>query len=270
MSEPVAKGEIEDVIASIRRLVSAAPDAHRLILTEAQRIDRPPPAAPDPARRGDAPAQAVGSDDPSADEDLNLERAVAELEAELEVASLPEGGLVPGEERYDPWEPVEAAGQAGASAMERIDVEIEAELQAEAEIVMFRRASEGGVHIVRTSARPSAAAEAPEGQGAEAALAVEPGPVSTEAAPAARGEPVQAARVAARAAELENIAADDAAENVARPDLDSLLDERDLRALVAEVLREELKGPLGERITRNVRKLVRREIAQVLSSYDLG
>ncbi|MDH3263619.1 MAG: hypothetical protein OEM24_06445 [Paracoccaceae bacterium] len=58
-------------------------------------------------------------------------------------------------------------------------------------------------------------------------------------------------------------------DNVGKPDVESLLDEAELRALVAEVLREELKGPLGERITRNVRKLVRREIAQALSSMEI-
>jgi hypothetical protein len=41
-----------------------------------------------------------------------------------------------------------------------------------------------------------------------------------------------------------------------------------LRLLVAEVLRQELRGPLGERITQNVRKLVRREIHRVLDSRD--
>ena len=46
------------------------------------------------------------------------------------------------------------------------------------------------------------------------------------------------------------------------------LDEEALRAMVAEVVREELTGPLGERITRNVRKLVRREIYRVLSSQE--
>ena len=35
-----------------------------------------------------------------------------------------------------------------------------------------------------------------------------------------------------------------------------------------EVLREELAGPLGERITRNVRKLVRAEIKRTLSTGD--
>lgn len=38
-----------------------------------------------------------------------------------------------------------------------------------------------------------------------------------------------------------------------------------LRDLVAEIVRAELQGALGERITRNVRKLVRREIMRALS-----
>lgn len=46
------------------------------------------------------------------------------------------------------------------------------------------------------------------------------------------------------------------------------LDEEALRTLVAEVVREELSGPMGERITRNVRKLVRREIYRILSSKE--
>ncbi|MEJ6507796.1 MAG: hypothetical protein QNL76_00010 [Octadecabacter sp.] len=58
-------------------------------------------------------------------------------------------------------------------------------------------------------------------------------------------------------------------------DLDGLLDvggatleEEALRDLVASVVREELTGPLGERITRNVRKLVRREIYRILPSQE--
>ncbi|SPH24701.1 hypothetical protein DEA8626_03737 [Defluviimonas aquaemixtae] len=43
-----------------------------------------------------------------------------------------------------------------------------------------------------------------------------------------------------------------------------------LRELVAEILRDELKGPLGERITRNVRMLVRREIQRALESGENG
>lgn len=43
------------------------------------------------------------------------------------------------------------------------------------------------------------------------------------------------------------------------------MDEEALRALIAEVVREELQGVLGQRITRNVRKMVRREIYRALA-----
>jgi hypothetical protein len=47
-----------------------------------------------------------------------------------------------------------------------------------------------------------------------------------------------------------------------------LLDEEKLREIVAELLRDELQGPLGEKITRNIRKLVRREIERALTVRD--
>lgn len=49
---------------------------------------------------------------------------------------------------------------------------------------------------------------------------------------------------------------------------DAILDEEALRDLVSNIVREELQGALGERITRNVRKLVRREIHRALMSQD--
>ncbi|MEM9579598.1 MAG: hypothetical protein AAF891_02845 [Pseudomonadota bacterium] len=56
-------------------------------------------------------------------------------------------------------------------------------------------------------------------------------------------------------------------------DLDSeaapLIDEDVLRDMVAEIVRQELQGPLGERITRNVRKLVRREIYRAMAANEL-
>lgn len=47
-----------------------------------------------------------------------------------------------------------------------------------------------------------------------------------------------------------------------------VLDEDALRDMVSEIVRQELQGALGERITRNVRKLVRREIHRALASQD--
>ena len=46
-------------------------------------------------------------------------------------------------------------------------------------------------------------------------------------------------------------------------------DEDSLRELVSDIVRQELQGRLGERITRNVRKLVRREIQRALAELDL-
>ena len=49
---------------------------------------------------------------------------------------------------------------------------------------------------------------------------------------------------------------------------DTILDEEALRDLVSEIVRQELQGALGERITRNVRKLVRREIHRAMMGQD--
>lgn len=51
---------------------------------------------------------------------------------------------------------------------------------------------------------------------------------------------------------------------------EAVLDEEMLRDLVGEIVRQELQGPLGERITRNVRKLVRREINRAMTSQSLS
>jgi hypothetical protein len=64
---------------------------------------------------------------------------------------------------------------------------------------------------------------------------------------------------AARAAEHETGGAQE----------EGILDEETLRRIVADVVRQELQGALGERITRNVRKLVRREIRLMLAADEL-
>nr|WP_325251614.1 hypothetical protein [Amylibacter sp.] len=49
---------------------------------------------------------------------------------------------------------------------------------------------------------------------------------------------------------------------------DGFLDEESLREMVSDMVRSELQGELGDRITRNVRKLVRREIYRALASRE--
>lgn len=54
------------------------------------------------------------------------------------------------------------------------------------------------------------------------------------------------------------------------PEVDEgIIDEDTLRAMIVEVVREELQGVLGQRITRNVRKMVRREIRLALAVEEL-
>lgn len=48
-------------------------------------------------------------------------------------------------------------------------------------------------------------------------------------------------------------------------DDDMIIDEDMLREIVSRIVREELQGPMGERITQNLRRLVRREIQRALT-----
>lgn len=74
---------------------------------------------------------------------------------------------------------------------------------------------------------------------------------------------------AAEAEVLRQLAEDGPAPSSASPTDEDLIDEENLlRELVRDILREELQGDLGERITRNVRKLVRAEIARAMALRD--
>jgi hypothetical protein len=47
-----------------------------------------------------------------------------------------------------------------------------------------------------------------------------------------------------------------------------ILDEESLRSLINQIVREELQGELGDRIGRNLRKMIRREIVQILDERE--
>jgi len=78
--------------------------------------------------------------------------------------------------------------------------------------------------------------------------------------------------VTARQTPIEHTAAETsstAEDGLDDVDDSQLLDEEALRDIVSEIVRAELQGALGERITRNVRKLVRREIHRALTAQEL-
>ena len=62
--------------------------------------------------------------------------------------------------------------------------------------------------------------------------------------------------------------AEEAAPDGSAPEDMPILDEDMLREIVSDIVRKELQGALGERITRNVRKMVRREIQMALSARE--
>jgi hypothetical protein len=228
MVDRLTNVEIEDILSSIRRLVSeeARPPLVRqppkLVLTEADRVDISPQRL--------------------APEDM-LEARISELEALLGV---PGGTFEPDE--GDPFPPVPASPASATPALEAA----RPVAPVRASPVPTARAAEPEVPEPRPPESEAPESEAPEPEAPEPE-APEPEVI------AAAGEPAQADDwIDAPPHEADRI--DDGMD---------VIDEHLLREMVRDILRDELQGALGERITRNVRKLVRAEIARALSSRDL-
>lgn len=307
MSEPMSSGEIEDVLSSIRRLVSedlrpVAKDG--LAKAAAERVANPKPQTADagskllltPALRvvstqdsgfvepdGDAVADMMPEDTDTAhemgadgdaetnviaDEDEALEAQSAFDSAVEDEDWLPETGN--DAETYPGWAQVDDAAEP-ESQMSRVVHEIAAGV-ADAEDDW--EAETGDAPVAGVSW------QAPEW--VEEAELVDDAP-STSAARKAIGDMAEEAAVAeimARASQATHDAdkpavaekpaqasPDDAEEDIFAEG-DAYFDETVLRDLVRDLIREELSGTLGERITRNVRKLVRAEINRALTARD--
>ncbi|THD75881.1 hypothetical protein E7681_05375 [Thalassobius vesicularis] len=278
MSNPVTNADIEDVLSSIRRLVSedarqsvpapVAEPSGRLVLTPALRVMES--ARPEEIRSGEAspdtPEDETSADLPQPElveayemaglslDDTgrrNLEARIAELEAVItesggqwehdgEEGSANAGGFV----RRLHWEP-----EAISAELEDTDeagfVEMAEEQVAEDTVVAF--------------------AEAPAVDEVEVVAIEEPEVETDFAADDYEPAPLDQAEETCATPDFDDDAADEGVDFPA----DFVVDEQMLRALVAEVVRQELQGALGERITRNVRNLVRREIMRALTSQGL-
>ena len=299
MSDPAPEPPIEDVLSSIRRLVS----------TE---VDRQVTTAGRPGRDGDGPdarlvltadLRVPRDDDPAVDDpgpaadgggDLTLEQRIAGLEAAIAAAPSefePDGSedvtqhrptAVP---RRPPRtgagvddmgflrdtaalrdDPVPATTQADASmANDTGDGESDEERLARymhllAEDVEIDMGDEDAPDDDPDGADDAAPDAVPD------ASVVDLPPLRLDARDAVAGA---SDGPAAEGADLPMpsafVSGPDTAQGLAAA---SSAEDAALRAMVAEIVREELKGPLGERITRNVRKMVRREIMRILASRD--
>lgn len=283
MSERLSSVEIEDVLSSIRRLVSedlrpgakpaeaaapapAAPspvaDVGKLVLTPAHRIkdEAEPPVG------GFSSVRARGAA-PVYDED-------AELPAEPAPA---------GHDWFDFAAPDAApedarAGEAVAPMAEMAEPEpMDAEVTgwtapdvaAEPDDVLAGPVAqdEGADWLPEDEpVAVSVAEEAvmPDLQQPEEAVATGAAVADEDWADAAEAEIRRELEAEAEASVFTRF---DAAEEMGAAG-EPVFDEEMLRDLVRDIIREELQGALGERITRNVRKLVRAEIARALAVRD--
>ena len=313
MSDPVTNVAIEDVLSSIRRLVSedarmkpaawrpdpveddspaAAPApalAGRLVLTPALRVTGEDAAA--------AEAEAQGDAAPVPDEALVLhspEEVAAEAAYQEDATGDPaaawaedtsEGGEdapadVAAEDAADDHH--QDAGEAGDAADPYVLGAAEAEVMAwedhhEDAPQGGDATDEEGFDAGEFDAGRSDAGGSDEDVAAEDVTMPEPEDLSQDAPDSgfvfastrdghAREEapvpPLSEARDGAGSADRDD-------SDLFLRDDEAVLDEDSLRELVAEIVRQELQGALGERITRNVRKLVRREIHRALTSHEL-
>ncbi len=258
MSEPVTNVEIEDVLSSIRRLVSedvtpkpSEPEDQKaeestnvkLVLTPDFRIvDDAPESEP-------AQELVVDTNETPFDPDANaprtpsLESRIADLEATL------------GDQPSN-WEP------DGSSFSEDQDAEQMISENA------YSWHDEAALETVETQQKNAAAEEE-----FEAAIESRSHKPESEISPEHEAIPFPKAETQTPDAEFVSEAPINAdfpndEEPVDFYANDAVIDEDTLRDMVSEIVREELQGALGERITRNVRKLVRREINRVLSNQD--
>lgn len=323
MSDPVTNLEIEDVLSSIRRLVSEegrstarsevaepAPSTDRLVLTPALRVADPQEGEDTDTSPLSTPAEDIEQDaEGLRDEPWTVPDATL-YEAAQAAGELPADAVE--EDQSDSW---------SAQPETKLDVGAESEVEAFGlsafEIKDGEKAETASEHTVEDPHQdPSdAALELPELgaslsakiQALEAAIGQtpdqwEPDGESDEAYSGTRIETIEwqdhepdlgVSRTEGPSEDSDETAPDDVVSTVGPTPVDevavsslqeedapaletdvvlgddTVLDEESLRELVADIVREELQGALGERITRNVRKLVRREIHRALTAQEL-
>lgn len=300
MSDPVTNVEIEDVLSSIRKLVSDDPRPvdkgtsasgrakDRLVLTPDFRVPDPEPTESETALVLE-PENVVDSD--SADETVDEpEEDTAAESFDAYQDALSYDALSDDEGVNDALTDDATADEPDAQTAQEADVTTAdadedapmsvdvAPEQLDAEVVKMV-ATGGPTHLENRIAELEAAVaqqdeswdpdglddsdqntpEALQSSVADVWETVEPDEIP---APAAAEDAILEAEE-----DLSDDDDDDDLENFVTED-DAMLDEEALREMVSELVRQELQGTLGARITRNVRKLVRREIHRIMDSKD--
>ncbi|TQM92334.1 hypothetical protein [Roseinatronobacter monicus] len=224
MTEAMSRREIEDVLSSIRRIVShdvhpnasqeqQGPAHDKLLLTSELRVDDAAPALDD--------AQSASEDQgfattpaPLADTDTGpVVSQISEVTQEApDAVPFPTPAQAPTAD-IEPSVDLSAAPFEEVQAVEAEDLQSDAELQSSLEDSALEATLARLESVLANSVQPSASRT-----------------------PDARADPSDG----------------------------ELIDEGVLYQIVAHIVRQELQGELGEKITRNIRKLVRSEVAREL------
>ena len=268
MSEPMTSNDIEDVLSSIRRLVSedlrpitraaaAAPvvvEANdKLILTPALRVVEPadPVEAPAPRLTLTYPrtVEIADFEDDSVANDL-----IEPAEMEKVFATL---GTPPETEDLVSQDPDLVATDLAFYADPQDDL---------SEAPMY-----DGVSLALDQESEPVPAWAQMGFDSEEIAEAEAAPVAESVGDADWVDAAEASVIASLADQpAEPPPQAFVQDQQPEQDAEFLFNEDVLRELVRDILREELAGSMGERITRNIRKLVRSEIARGLATQDLA
>ncbi len=275
MSEAATNSDIEDVLISIRRLISEnpgdaeaprkpaarrperRPEQDKLVLTPALRV----PDAKPPEERAEAPdagAQARPSR-PDTGARSELERRIAELESaissapdEWEPDGSEEAAAAPGPVFPDMQAKPQEAAEGHAAPTDIAEADFVEAVQdddaLDAEVIHYSAAT----MILEAEEIPDDADDGADATGTNG---------ESRSDMAAGGTGAEAKASARAAAETED-AADEQQDEI-------VIDEDALRELVSQLVRSELKGRIGQRITRNIRRMVRREIKMALSVRDM-
>ncbi len=260
MSDSGVNTDIGDVLSSIKRMVredmndeaefifvpSAERKPGRLVLTDALRVSDKPKAAESPAPLKLVPEFNVK--EPSVEQAANLSQHPSgpmRLQPSDQVVPAASAPKSPG---------VDSAQASGAEAA---DDKKDLANSLSAKIEALEAA------IARTEDQWE-----PDGESNDAYSGTRTGAVEWPEEQT-QSEPQEVAKTEEPATFIRDMRATKAVEpdeeQVAAPPLD----EETLKLAVSQIVRQELQGTLGEGITRNLRKMIRREIAKAIAEQDV-
>ena len=242
MTEAMSRREIEDVLSSIKRLVSQdakgrvvpAASAEKLLLTPSLRVKEP--------SSGAATASVPTPDAPGKpNEPLNFAQSLPDL-AKVQDAHQSDGSSLPGHD----GSLIRRIAQAGLSR-DAVSLADKDETQA-------------------VSASPIVPDTAPQAaDGSRDILEPQASDADIEETLARLEAVLSGQNPRQQTADTNAVPADPTlSDSSGHAAAEQIIDEGMLYQLVAHIVRQELQGELGEKITRNIRKLVRSEVAREL------